>query len=55
MRRSFIPLALLFATFATPALSQSANLANPAALRASGRDAYVIGPPRQIDLFATDG
>ena len=26
-----------------------------AALRASGRDAYVIGPPRQIDLFATDG
>jgi peptidyl-prolyl cis-trans isomerase A (cyclophilin A) len=33
MRRSFIPLALLFATFATPALSQSANLANPATLR----------------------
>ena len=26
-----------------------------AALRARGLDAYVIGPPRQIDLFATGG
>ena len=33
MRRSLIPLALLLVAFATPALSQSASLANPAALR----------------------
>ena len=33
MRRSLIPLALSLAAFATPAFSQSANLANPAALR----------------------
>ena len=33
MRRSLIPLALLFVAVATPALSQSASLANPATLR----------------------
>ena len=33
IRRSLIALALLLAAFATPAFSQSANLANPAALR----------------------
>ena len=33
IRRSLVPLALLLAAFATPAFSQSASLANPAALR----------------------
>jgi peptidyl-prolyl cis-trans isomerase A (cyclophilin A) len=33
MRRSLIPLALLFVAVATPALSQSASLTNPASLR----------------------
>jgi peptidyl-prolyl cis-trans isomerase A (cyclophilin A) len=40
MRRSLIPLALLLAAFATPAFSQSATLANPAALREQAPAAY---------------
>ena len=40
MRRSLIPLALLLAAFATPAFSQSANLASPAALREQAPPVY---------------
>ena len=40
MRRPLITLALLFAAFATPAFSQSANLANPAALREQAPPVY---------------
>src|SRR6476660_3975105 len=40
IRRSLIPLALSLAAFATPAFSQSANLANPAGLREQAPAVY---------------
>jgi len=40
IRRSLITLALSFAAFATPALSQSANLGNPSALREQAPAVY---------------
>jgi peptidyl-prolyl cis-trans isomerase A (cyclophilin A) len=54
MRRSLIPLALLFVAVATPALSQSASLANPATLREQAPAQYKAKFDTTTGVFVLD-